>query len=44
MQELQETWAPSLGLEEPLEEVMATHASILPWRIPETEELGGLRP
>ena len=32
----------SLGWEDPLEEVMATHASILAWRIPRTEEPGGL--
>ena len=32
----------SLGWEDPLEQVMATHASILAWRIPRTEELGGL--
>ena len=29
-----ETWVPSLGWEDPLEEVMATHFSILDWRIP----------
>ena len=33
----------SLGWDEPLEEEMATHASILAWRIPWTEELGGLQ-
>ena len=32
----------SLGLEEPLEEGMATHSSILAWRTPRTEEPGGL--
>ena len=32
----------SLGREDPLEEGMATHSSILAWRIPWTEELGGL--
>ena len=34
---------PSLGLDDPLEEEMATHSSILAWRIPWTEEPGGLR-
>ena len=34
MQELQETWVRSLGQEDPLEEEMATHSSILVWRIP----------
>ena len=36
-----ETWVQSLGWEDPLEEGMATHSSILAWRIPETEEPGG---
>ena len=40
MQEPQETWVRSLGQEEPLEEGMATHSSILAWRIPWTEEPG----
>ena len=31
---MQETWIPSLGWEDPLEEGMATHSSILAWRIP----------
>ena len=31
---MQETWVPSLGQEDPLEEEMATHSSILAWRIP----------
>ena len=31
---VQETWVQSLGLEDPLEEGMATHSSILAWRIP----------
>ena len=35
-------WVQSLGQEEPLEEGMATHSSILAWRIPWTEEPGGL--
>ena len=43
-QELQETWIQSLGQEDPLEEGMATHSSILAWRIPWTEELGGYNP
>ena len=34
----------SLGQEDPLEEEMATHSSILAWRIPWTEKLGGLGP
>ena len=44
MQETQETWIWSLGQEEPLEEEMATHSSILAWRIPWTEKSGGLQP
>ena len=43
MQELQETRVQSLGEEDPLEEGMATHSSILAWRIPRTEEPGGLQ-
>ena len=38
MQETQETQAQSLGWEDPLEEEMAAHSSILAWRIPWTEE------
>ena len=38
-----ETWVRSLGGEDPLEEGMATHSSILAWRIPWTEEPGGLQ-
>ena len=34
---------PSLGQEDPLEEKMATHSGILAWRIPQTEEPGGLQ-
>ena len=34
MQETQETWVPSLGREDRLEKEMATHSSILVWRIP----------
>ena len=41
---IQETWVQSLGLEDPLEKGMATHSSILAWRIPWTEELGRLQP
>ena len=40
---MQETWVQSLGREAPLEEGMATHFSILAWRIPWTEEPGGLQ-
>ena len=43
MKELQETWVQFLGREDPLEEVMVTHFSILVWRIPWTEEPGGLQ-
>ena len=39
-----ETWTQSLGREDPLEKGMATHSSILAWRIPWTEEPGGLQP
>jgi len=39
---MQETWVQSLGQEDPLEEEMATHFSILAWRIPWTEEPGRL--
>jgi len=37
------TWVPFLGQEHPLEKGMATHSSILAWRIPWTEEPGGLQ-
>ena len=40
---MQETWVLSLGWEDPLEKEMATHSSILAWRIPWTEEPGGLQ-
>ena len=40
---MQETWVQSLGQEDPLEKDMATHASILVWRIPWTEEPGWLQ-
>ena len=39
---IQETGVRSLSQEDPLEEEMATHSSILAWRIPGTEEAGGL--
>ena len=39
---MQETWVQSLGQEDPLEEGMATHSSVLAWRIPWTEEPGRL--
>ena len=38
---MQEMWVPSLGWEDPLEEKMSTHSSILAWEIPWTESLGG---
>ena len=40
---MQETWIQSLGQEGPLEKEMAGHSSILAWRIPWTEEPGGLQ-
>ena len=40
---MQETQVWSLGQEDPLEKEMATHSSVLAWRIPWTEELGGLQ-
>ena len=43
MQEMQETQVPSLGQEDPLEEGRATLSSILAWRVPGTEEMGGLQ-
>ena len=39
---MRETWVRSLGQEDPLEKEMATHSSILAWRIPGTEEPSGL--
>ena len=39
-----ETLVRSLGWEDPMEKGMATHSSILAWRIPWTEEPGGLQP
>ena len=41
---MRESWVKSLGWEDPLEKGMATHSSILVWRIPWTEEPGGLQP
>ena len=41
--EMQETQVQSLGQEDPLEKGMATHSSILAWRIPWTDEPGGLQ-
>ena len=40
---MQEPWVQSLGWEDPLEKGMAAHSSILAWRIPWTEEPGGLQ-
>ena len=40
---MQETRVPSLGQEDPLEREMVTHSSTLAWRIPQTEEPGGLQ-
>ena len=39
---MRETWVRSLGWEDPLKEEMATHSNILAWKIPWTEEPGGL--
>ena len=43
MRKMQETWVQSLGQEDPPEEGMATHSSILAWRIPWPEEPGRLQ-
>ena len=40
---MQETWVPSLGLEDPLEKEMGTHSTIPAWEIPWTEEPGGMQ-
>ena len=40
---MQETWVRFLGWEDPLEKEVATHSNILAWRIPFTEEPGGLQ-
>ena len=42
VKKMQETWVRSLGWEDPLEEGVTTHSSILAWRTPQTEESGGL--
>ena len=44
MQEIKERQVRSLGREDPLEEGMAAHSSILTWRIPWTEDLAGYSP
>ena len=41
---MRETWVGSLGRDDPLEEGMAIHSSILAWEIPWTEDPGGLHP
>ena len=38
---MQETWVQSLGWGDPLEKGMATHSSILAWKIPQTKEISG---
>ena len=43
MQETEQMWVQSLGLKDPLEKGMKTHSVILAWRIPWTEEPGGLK-
>ena len=40
---VRDTWVPSLGWKDPLEEGMATHSTILAWRILWTEDSGGLQ-
>jgi len=40
---MEKRWVRSLGREDPLEKGMATHSSILAWKIPRTEEPGGLQ-
>ena len=40
---MQETWVQSMGWENPLEKEMATHSSVLAWRVPGTGEPGGLQ-
>ena len=40
---MRETWVQSLGREDPLEKQIATHSNVLAWRIPWTEEPGGLQ-
>ena len=41
---MRETWVPSLGREDALENEMATHSGVLAWKIPQTQEPGGLQP
>ena len=41
---IQESWVQSLGREDPLEKEMATHSSILAWRIPWTASMAGYNP
>ena len=43
MQDIEDMQVQSLGQEDPIEEGMATHSNILAWRIPWTEEPGGLQ-
>ena len=43
MQEMQEMWVRPLSWEDPLEKEMATHSTILAWKIPQTEEPGRLQ-
>ena len=43
MQEPQEMWVQSLGQEDPLKEERATHSTVIAWKIPWTEETGGLQ-
>ena len=43
VQETRETWIQPMGQECPVEKDMATHPSVLAWRIPWTEEIGGLQ-
>ena len=40
---MQENWVPSMGWEDPLEKEMATHSTILAWKIPWTEKPDGLQ-
>ena len=43
MQDMQEMWVQSLAWEDPLEQDIATHSSILAWKTPRTEKPGGLQ-
>ena len=43
IQDMLEMWVQSLGQEDPMEKEMATHSSILPWKIPWTKEPGSLQ-